>query len=108
MQDYTNPDVQSLLRSSLNITSLSDLLHFLSPRRLSDTYHDSLVYTNMLLITLFGNTERYVPAHMPHLINKAVLARIEQRIGRGAGVRSVQFFSGNRYGGLRPGSGGVQ
>ena len=35
----------------------------------------------MLLISLFGNTERYVPAHMPHLINKAVLAKIEQRIG---------------------------
>lgn len=72
--------MQSLLRSKLNITSLPALLRFLGPRRLSDTYHDSLVYTNLLLISLFGNAERYVPAHMPHLINKAVLAKIEQRI----------------------------
>ena len=44
----------------------------------------------------------------PNRLAPDMFRRIEQRIGRGAGVRSVQFFSGNRYGGLRPGSGGVQ
>ena len=46
-------------------------------RRLSDTYKNSLMYTNLQLIRLFGSTERNVPAHMPHLINRRVMERIE-------------------------------
>ena len=73
--------MQSLLRSSLNITSFNKLLNLFASRRLTDTYHDSLIHTNILLIKLFGYENRVVPAHMPHFINKQILAKIESRIG---------------------------
>ena len=51
-------------------------------RRLSDTYRDSLIFTNLQLIRLFGNVKRNVPAHMPHLINKWVMREIESKLSR--------------------------
>ena len=51
-------------------------------RRLSDTYRDSLIFTNLQLIRLFGNVKRNVPAHMPHLINKWVMREIETKLSK--------------------------
>ena len=51
-------------------------------RRLSDTYRDSLIFTNLQLIRLFGNVKRNVPAHMPHLINKWVMREIESKLSK--------------------------
>ena len=54
-------------------------------RRLSDTYGNSLVFTNLQLIRYFGYVDRGVPAHMPHLINRRVMDIIEQNM--------AQFFN---------------
>lgn len=68
-----------------NIHRLKDIQHRFElnqqNRRLSDSYRDSLVYTNLQLIKLFGNTKRHVPAHMPHFINKNIMAEIEEKLG---------------------------
>lgn len=45
-----------------------------------DTYHDSLVTTNLELIRMFGNRGRDIPAHMPHLMNRRVLELIERNM----------------------------
>lgn len=45
-----------------------------------DSYRDSLIYTNIELTRLFGNGNRFVPAHMPHLLNKHVLNTIEKNM----------------------------
>lgn len=47
---------------------------------MGDSYHDSLVYTNLLLIQLFGKEDRKVPAHMPHFLNRQNLDKIESKI----------------------------
>ena len=49
-------------------------------RRLSDSYADSLVFTNLQLQKRFGSEERRVPAHMPHLLQKGVLTEIERNM----------------------------
>lgn len=51
-------------------------------RRLSDSYADSLVFTNLQLQKRFGSEDRRVPAHMPHLLQKRVLEDIETKMGQ--------------------------
>ncbi|KAK8803060.1 hypothetical protein WA588_002218 [Blastocystis sp. NMH] len=46
-------------------------------RRLGDSYRDSLVHTSLQLSRRFGSLSRAVPAHMPHLLHRPLLARIE-------------------------------
>lgn len=71
---------------SRNIHHLTDYLHrfelMKNGRRLSDSYRESLVHTNLQLIKMFGNTKRYVPAHMPHFINKHLMEEIEGKLGK--------------------------
>lgn len=71
---------------SRNIRHLTDYLHryelLKNGRRLSDSYRESLVHTNLQLIKMFGNTKRYVPAHMPHFINKHLMEEIEGKLGK--------------------------
>ena len=45
-----------------------------------DTYHDSLVSTNLELIRMFGKRGRDIPAHMPHLMNRRVWDLIEKNM----------------------------
>lgn len=48
-------------------------------RRLDEsTYTKSLVYTNRLIMKEFGaKNNRKVPPHMPHMINKEVMKKLE-------------------------------
>lgn len=65
------------------MTSLAQLQSYLeshTSRRLADTYRSSLIYTNLQLIRMFGVNDRFVPAHMPHLINKHVMEIIEKNM----------------------------
>ena len=44
-----------------------------------DSYGGSLIFTNLLFIKEFGQDERKVPAHMPHLLNTRTLAALFDR-----------------------------
>uniref|UniRef100_UPI00398F3933 N-acetylglucosamine-1-phosphotransferase subunits alpha/beta n=1 Tax=Pristiophorus japonicus TaxID=55135 RepID=UPI00398F3933 len=46
-------------------------------RKLQDTFADSLRYVNKLLNTQFGFTSRKVPAHMPHMIDRIIMADLQ-------------------------------
>ena len=46
-------------------------------RRLLDTFGDSLRHVNRLYNARFGYAARKVPAHMPHLIDRAVMAELQ-------------------------------
>ena len=53
-----------------------------TPRRLLDSYGESLVFTSLQLTRLFGSVGGSVPAHMPHLINKSVMGDIEVKLSQ--------------------------
>lgn len=57
-----------------------------------DTYGDSLKHVNMLLRRDFGSAVRKVPAHMPHLIDKHIMQRLQSRLKMG-GVIFVNLSS---------------
>ena len=48
------------------------------PRRRLDTFGDSVVHVNQLYHKAFGVKQRKVPAHMPHMINKNIVAEMQQ------------------------------
>jgi hypothetical protein len=45
----------------------------------SDTYGDSLIFSNRLMTQAFGRRTRKAPAHMPHMIDKAVMSRLQAK-----------------------------
>jgi hypothetical protein len=47
-------------------------------RRRLDTFGDSVVHVNQLYHRAFGTKQRKVPAHMPHMINRHVVAEMQQ------------------------------
>eukprot|EP01103_Thecamoeba_quadrilineata_P002665 TRINITY_DN1257_c0_g1_i1.p1 TRINITY_DN1257_c0_g1~~TRINITY_DN1257_c0_g1_i1.p1 ORF type:complete len:1024 (-),score=211.29 TRINITY_DN1257_c0_g1_i1:198-3269(-) len=48
-------------------------------RKLLDTFGDSLRYVDRLYSNEFGYSQRKVPAHMPHLIDRTVLTQLQER-----------------------------
>ena len=46
-------------------------------RHLMDTFADSLRYVNKLYNKMYGYVVRKVPAHMPHMINKEIMQRLQ-------------------------------
>jgi hypothetical protein len=56
---------------------MSSLPHT-SGRVLLDTYGDSLVFSNRLVSREFGRKTRKVPAHMPHLIDRAKMQQVQE------------------------------
>jgi UDP-N-acetylglucosamine-lysosomal-enzyme len=46
-------------------------------RQLLDTFGDSLRHVNRLYNKLFGYASRKVPAHMPHLVDKNIMAELQ-------------------------------
>lgn len=52
--------------------------HF-SQRRLLDTFGDSLRHVNTLYNRAFGYTARKVPGHMPHMVDKNIMAELQAR-----------------------------
>jgi hypothetical protein len=46
-------------------------------RKLTDTYAQSLVHVNRLYNKRYGHENRKVPAHMPHMINKYLMAELQ-------------------------------
>uniref|UniRef100_A0A7R9UDI4 Uncharacterized protein n=2 Tax=Pinguiococcus pyrenoidosus TaxID=172671 RepID=A0A7R9UDI4_9STRA len=59
--------------------SLPGMQHAGVGRRRLDTFAGSLRYTNRLYHKAFGSSTRHVPAHMPHMIDKTVMAEMQQR-----------------------------
>eukprot|EP00047_Mylnosiga_fluctuans_P003985 m.232102 g.232102 ORF g.232102 m.232102 type:complete len:1323 (+) comp12300_c0_seq1:20-3988(+) len=49
------------------------------PRHLLDTFGDSLKFVNKLYNKAFGYTARRVIAHMPHMLDRDILAELEAR-----------------------------
>lgn len=48
-------------------------------RHLLDTFADSLRYVNKLYNKKYGHVARKVPAHMPHMVNKEIMQRLQDR-----------------------------
>jgi hypothetical protein len=48
-------------------------------RRLLDTFGDSLRHVNRLYNAAFGVAARKVPGHMPHMIDRHVMAELQDR-----------------------------
>ncbi|XP_052260463.1 N-acetylglucosamine-1-phosphotransferase subunits alpha/beta-like isoform X1 [Dreissena polymorpha] len=48
-------------------------------RHLMDTFGDSLRHVNFLYNKAFGYTARKVPGHMPHMIDKNIMAELQER-----------------------------
>lgn len=48
-------------------------------RRILDTFGDSLRHVNTLYNKAFGYTARKVPGHMPHMIDKNIMAELQDR-----------------------------
>ena len=46
-------------------------------RQLLDTFGESLRHVNRLYNKLFGLASRRVPAHMPHMIDKHIMAELQ-------------------------------
>ncbi len=47
-------------------------------RRLMDAYADSLLHVNSLYNKAYGHEARKVPAHMPHMIDRDVMAELQE------------------------------
>jgi UDP-N-acetylglucosamine-lysosomal-enzyme len=56
---------------------LQDLRRGGSRRLLMDTFADSLRWVNGLYNDVYGKTSRKVPAHMPHFIDKTIMAELQ-------------------------------
>ena len=48
-------------------------------RKLLDTFADSLKYVNRLFNQIYGYTPRKVPAHMPHLIDRQIMIKLQEK-----------------------------
>ena len=70
--------------------------HVIGPqRRLSDTFGDSLRFVNRLYTIAFGKETRKAPAHMPHMIDKHIMAELQARWpGEYDATSSHRFRSG--------------
>ena len=66
---------------SLNSTFASRLHPLVNPngRHLLDLYGDSLRHVNHLFSARYGKETRKAPAHMPHCVNKRVMAELQSR-----------------------------
>ena len=51
-------------------------------RRLTDSYGESLAHSAVVLQRRFGMAQRRVPAHMPHLLRRSVLAQLGADLAR--------------------------
>ena len=54
-------------------------------RKLLDTFGDSLRHVNKLYNNLYGYSARKVPAHMPHMIDKNIMAELQAKY-------EIEFF----------------
>lgn len=49
-------------------------------RRLLDTFGDSLRFVNALFHAAYGKAMRKVPAHMPHFMDKNIMAELQAKV----------------------------
>ncbi len=48
-------------------------------RKLMDIYADSLLYVNKLYNRMYGHEARKVPAHMPHMVDREIMAELQEK-----------------------------
>ena len=79
---------------SLNSTFSSRVHPLVNPngRHLLDLYGDSLRHVNHLFNAKYGKETRKAPAHMPHCINKRVMAELQSRWSEQYEVTSSHRF----------------
>lgn len=65
--------VERLERQSEFLTS------YVQSRHLLDTFGDSLRHVNRLFNKQYGYSARKVPAHMPHMIDKNIMAELQAK-----------------------------
>ena len=79
---------------ALNSTFASRLHPLVNPngRHLLDLYGDSLRHVNHLFNAKYGKETRKAPAHMPHCVNKRVMAELQSRWSEQYDVTSSHRF----------------
>ncbi|XP_064634376.1 N-acetylglucosamine-1-phosphotransferase subunits alpha/beta-like [Lineus longissimus] len=60
----------------------------LKGRKLMDTFADSLRHVNKIYNRVFGYSARKVPAHMPHMIDRHIMADLQERFPKDWDVTS--------------------
>lgn len=75
-----NDDIINIVHVEKDKSSKSKTVHHLkhSSRRL-DTYAESLLYVNRIYNAAYGFERRRVPAHMPHLLDKWIVAQMQEK-----------------------------
>jgi len=76
---YLPPDLwwYRLVQTMMEYSSSSNSGSSHTRRRLLDTFGESLIYVNRMYHQAFGREQRKVPAHMPHMIDKDVVAELQ-------------------------------
>eukprot|EP00808_Paulinella_micropora_P024476 g15461.t1 len=63
-----------------------------SRRRMADTFGESLRYVNRIYAKLYGSSQRKAPAHMPHFMDKNVLAELQAKFPKEFDLTSQHRF----------------
>ncbi|KZC05291.1 N-acetylglucosamine-1-phosphotransferase subunits alpha/beta [Dufourea novaeangliae] len=82
LKRYLNDDILNLLQinSTVNINNKPNYSDQWKLRtRQLDTYAESLLYVNKIYNMAYGFERRRVPAHMPHLIDKWIVADMQKK-----------------------------
>ena len=83
-------EFKSMLHDSI------DKREFKHKRRLLDTFGDSLRYVHRLYNKHFGSETRYVPAHMPHAIDKEILLELVHMFSKEFDLTSSHKFRSSK------------
>ncbi|XP_014209728.1 N-acetylglucosamine-1-phosphotransferase subunits alpha/beta [Copidosoma floridanum] len=78
---FVNDDIINLVH--VNETSRNNKLEYADRQKKKskglDTYAESLLYVNKIYNKAYGFERRKVPAHMPHLLNRTVIAEMQEK-----------------------------
>ncbi|XP_043273612.1 N-acetylglucosamine-1-phosphotransferase subunits alpha/beta [Venturia canescens] len=77
---YRNDDIINIVHvQKEKYNKIKPVHQFKHKSRRLDTYAESLLYVNRIYNTAYGFERRRVPAHMPHLLDKWVIAEMQEK-----------------------------
>ena len=80
LKRYRNDNIINLVQiNNPKIRKVKPVDQFKHKSRRLDTYAESLLYVNKIYNTAYGFERRRVPAHMPHLLDKWIIAEMQEK-----------------------------
>lgn len=80
LRRFRNDDIINLVRvNNAKPRKIKPVNQFKHKSRRLDTYAESLLYVNRIYNTAYGFERRRVPAHMPHLLDKWIVAEMQEK-----------------------------